>query len=251
MNIKNIFKSKDTVKLTCYTSSVATYKHASIAKTREYIPSWYRSIPSDAGKLGLLSKRNMRLCAGFNDLFQSGFVIPLWSDIRISTGKKGTLEYDWQFSDMVSHAEIHPPEQRGSYLPEDKYAHIKMVTPWKFHCDEDIKFTFMQNHWVFDSPENVIIPSAVIDFKYQHAANVNMIIPRKDDDFTFDIPFGTPVAQLIPMTDKKVELDLRLVTPDEFNGIETASANTTFRGTYYSKKKNKRQNGCPLHVERD
>jgi hypothetical protein len=238
--------TKNPIKLICYTSNPAVYRYARIANTGEYKPDWWKNIPAVAEKSGLLNKVNMKLCNGFNDLFKKGFVIPMWSDCVVRIGVEGDVDYDWQYSDQMSEAEIHPQEQRGEYLPETKYSHIKFQTPWLIFCEEDVDFLLAPISWLSDHPEDFVIPTGILEFKYNHEANTNVMFRRRAEEQMIKIEYGVPLTQFIPLSDRPVELDVRLVDSIKFDLMKAESARLSETGWHYKKVKSKHDSGCPF-----
>lgn len=245
--LKKLFGKKP-IELHCYTYQSYVYKNAPIQKSKNFIPQWFKDIPPvESMILGdeIIAPRNMRTCAGFNGLFKHGFIMPLWSDLFVQIEKKGGLDYRWKFADGVTGAEIHSERQRGKYMPEAEYCHIKIASPWLFKCTEDIEFVYLQNDWCFDKPDSVVIPPASINYYHQHTSNVNLMIPRRDNDHTIEIPFGTAMAQVIPITDRPVKLVNHLVSKEDFAQMESTDNQITFKGSYYKKVAQSKK--CPFH----
>jgi hypothetical protein len=89
----------------------------------------------------------------------------------------------------------------------------------------------------------------VIDFKYQHATNVNFVAPRGK---RFQMTAGMPLAQLIPLTDKEVDLRLHMIDPTKIDDLRIKNSfYPFFTGSYKKMKKlinekEKNKSKCPF-----
>jgi hypothetical protein len=250
------FLSKDIV-LHCYTSQPEVFNYAPIRKATAFFPDWWKALPpSYAGENNMGSTTTMKLCIGFTDLFAKSFVLPLWSYVSIGIEKKidpeaETFKYQfrYQFSDRVSRCEEHNPKQSGNSYPISEYQHLKLKSPWIFSCAEDISFLQIQAIWNFKNPENMFIPPGIFNFKYQVGTDVNTLWPRGIEDNVHDLGFGQPLTQYVPLTERKVKLQLHLISHEEFSNRLSMNASIFFVNKYRNNKKILRERGCPFQFK--
>lgn len=247
--IRRFFRSRRPVVVNCYTHQGFMYEHSQIRPTKEFSPKWLRDIPAKLPIVDdeLVEGKTLRLCSGLNQLLDTGYIIPMWADLKVRLGDRSHAQYKWALSDESLGAVIHPPEQRGEYLPDTEYSHLKLDNQWTLHCDEPIRFAMIDNTWMWDKPDDVVIPAGILDFHYQHGLNVNIFFKRGDDDKTVFIPHGQPLAQLIPLTDRKVVFKHHLVTVDEYRKLDSLGGIIKFHGSEYKKRSNKSY--CPYSSE--
>lgn len=212
---------------------------------KQSIPEWWHDLPPkyiNEEVYGDMPKSTMKSCDGFNQFFSNGFTISFPEDIVFNVGKnieEGiTSEYD-KF-------EVHVSQQRGSFLNKENYQHIKLLYPWFIECEEEVKFVFLANTWCIDKPEDVIIPPGVVDFVTQYAAHVNMFIPFNTSRIV-KIPAKSQFVALIPLSDRKLQLNCHLIDKLEYDKRVTNS--------YHFKRALHRHNkdvikhfGCPFHL---
>jgi hypothetical protein len=235
-----------TITLDCYTDRPDVFYNSKIEPTSRKTPNWFKSIPVDFGiNDDLTTTSSIRRCSGVNSLFSSGYVISMWSDLRVELGELGSKEYRWQYADKQSDAGEHPVIQRGDYAPPEKYQHLKLESPWHFHCSHDIPWVWLQNNWLTDSPDDYLVPPSIVEYHYQSTTNINMLFARSANKRLIDIKLGTPLVQIIPMTDKKVVIRHHLVSTDELNRLnaKNGSSMLSFVNSYQKTKKIKR---CPF-----
>jgi hypothetical protein len=197
-------------------------------KAIKFLPQWWRELPGDqlhpkqpweqGG--GFNAGTTLRKCPGFIDYFRSSIALPMWSDLVLSVEAEGSPHYTYQFSDRTSVAEAHRPQQRGAYLPETKYQHIKLVNPWAAKTKQNVQWVFSQPTWCFLEPQKIIIPSGVLCLKDQHGLHVNMMVPRAAGETTvLNFAAGQPLAFLTPMSDAQVLVKHHQVDAQEFGRL--------------------------------
>lgn len=256
MKFKNWLRSKldGPVYLDCYTSNADAYKYAKIEPAARFYPKWWKKLknkysvidPSNP-QLEMRESGTMRSCAGFTDLFKSALCIPLWSDLRLTVGPIGTDFYKWLYADGRSRAGVHGQAQRGDFMPDSEYQHFKLVTPWRIKCEEDVKFLLFDPTWTGDANNGVITPPGVLEFKYQAAANVNILVARDlESPRVVDLKYGTPLAFLAPLTERRVVLRYHLISTEEFERLPKGAL--TFVNAYNTTKK-KEQEQCPMKTK--
>lgn len=239
------FKKKEIV-LDCFCSDEYLLRTQPVEKSTKFYPEWWKKLDNNVNG-GKWPSSTMKRCLGFTDYFTNSFTIPLWSDLAIKIDENRLFE--WQFSDQKSTADVHPPEQRGEYLPESSYGHMKIHSPWAFKTKEDIMFSWSSPIWNFDLPDSIIIPPAIIKFYIQHQSHVNLFVNLKEQKNLL-IPFGQPMAQLLPMTERKVKLVRHLVDEKEIKRITSIQTPVTFINKYRSINNYlEKFSDCPYHKE--
>lgn len=242
----SLFKKPVTLK--CYTTRADVFYNTPILKASECIPNWFKNISSkpEIEDETLMFSTNMKHCAGFRNVFSHGAVIPMWSDLNIQVGGIGNSDYRWAYSDRLSFVEEHDNSQRGDYLPSTHYQALKIVTPWHFLCDEDIDFMFTDLSWCKDKPEEYITPNGIIDFKYNTATNVNIVIPKDEKDKIITINADTPMVQIVPLSERKLVIEQHLITERELEEVLAHGHGGKFFNASYYKNKKSRAKKCPF-----
>lgn len=224
-----IFKTS-TVVLDCFTTSEIIAKTAPVDFATRHYPEWWKALPkSYIGLDDFFPSPTMKGCVGMIDYYRKSVALPLWSDLAIQVGTNGS--YRWQFSDSVCRADVHPEQQRGTYLPSQKYGHLKLATPWLFSTKKDVSWVWSQPMYNFEEPEHFYIPPGVLNFKYQSGANVNLMVDLSKPKQIL-IPFNQVMAFLTPMTDKHVEIKRHVVTDSEYHKLTMAGQRLTFLNKY-------------------
>lgn len=240
------FRKKEVV-VDCFTTDPHVYDHARISPAKNYLPDWWRNLPAP-DKNEFAPKKNMRHCAGFTDYYKHSFVLPLWSDLDLEIGAKGTEEYRWQYADQRSDIETHSFKQRGDFFSDLDFLHLKLISPWFLRTKKNVNFLWSEPTWNTLHSGIRIFP-ATINFYYQNATHVNILVERSSDTRIVKLDFNLPLANLTPITEKTVTLKHHLVSENE----RFVSTKPFFFFTAnYKKSKvlidtNKSKQKCPFH----
>lgn len=237
------FFKKSKIVLDCFTSLSYVYEACPIQKSIYSMPNWWK-------KLGATYKHDfydfstMKTCAGLVDLFKNSVTIKLWSDLKLK------IEGDfikWQFSDSTTNMGQHPPEQRGDFMSKNKYVHFKIESPWCFRTKEDISWLWMQSLYNFEDPEDIVVLPGCINFSQVNDTHINFMTPLYDREMLLE--FNQPMVQILPLSEKRVEIKNHLVDKNEIEKIRgnyrSVSFSYGFRKFLSSKENSKGK--CPFH----
>lgn len=186
----------------------------------KFIPSWWRDLPKEHLRQDFTAAINMRKCPGFVDYFRQSIMLPMWSDLVVVVDAVGGDGYRYQYADRTSSAEQHPQSQRGSYLPDSMYQHLKLINPWRARTKQDLGWVFSQPTWCFSEPEKLVIPVGVTELSRQHELNINLLVPRaQNEEKTLFINAGHPLVALTPISDKRLTVKRHQVSQQELDKL--------------------------------
>lgn len=225
------FFRKPKIVVDCFTPYKSVYDLYKIRPAMQFFPEEISKIKSyqevTNTQLGITTKSStVKRCVGLRELYSSGFVIPMWTDIIVNplgfTNKQSALA---SITSPFVYGK-HPDYQLPSGLYEE-YHFSKFDSPWHLKEKLGIKFSWISPTWNLSKfSKNVIIPPGVISFDIQSGTNLNILFYKKCEQFIIEA--GTPIAQLIPQSEKTIELKYHLVgeqewmnvgMPPEFNSI--------------------------------
>lgn len=243
---------KSTVVVDAFTTNPAAHKFFPIDSANNFLPEWWKRTekytkPIKMGDGGVLVQGNtIRRCAGVIDYYNSNnLVIPLWTDIEIDIGPQ---EYRTAPADGCTKVGYHSQDMRGEFMPE--YEHLKIASAWKFKEKDGIKFHFSQLFYNFDDPCKLVMPPAIVNYKYQHSTEINFMVRRPVTNQRVSLEAGQPMVLLTPLTERKVVVKCHLLTEDEFD--KQFKWVFAFNNVYNKAKKIKQQqeskkSKCPFH----
>ena len=238
-----IFKKKKLV-VHCFTDRQQAATYAPIKLAHAFYPDWWKRLSKTFPiNRGTIQGPTMKTCAGLRDLFQKGMILPMWCDLNIDVGGVGDTSFQYQFADSLSTITPHPAGQRGEFAPEGMYQHLKLISPWRFQCDEEIDFLWSEPVWNMQDLMQYRVLPGVLEYKHQHTTHINMLVPRKTGGVsTVLIPFNQPLVHIVPLTER--ELDIRVVEDaQKFKRLD--GAQTAFINSYKLAKEIKKTQ-CPL-----
>lgn len=204
--LKTLFKASKPIYLDCYTDDASVFKYAPIVRGTKLMPSWWKKLDST----GL---SNMRQCVGMMNLYSKSFIIPLWCESHFWFDEFGGI--NWQFYDYKTEVKVHNYEQRKGWLDENNFAHAKIESPWVIKCSEPINFLWKSVEWEKTDFSKYLILGGCVEFLYQTTSNINLMFKKQDKDEKIIFGLNQPMVHLIPMTERKVNLRVHLVSSEE------------------------------------
>jgi hypothetical protein len=216
-----------------------------IPRASQFIPEWWKNLPKTIygpNENGMaVPRQTMRSCAGFIDLYNRGHILPMWSDVLLEINE---TSYTWQFADhnapgIVEHGKHQYTTEEYKF---DHYRHAKLEAPWLVRCNKDVKFLAIEptyNNLVNDYGIKYL--PGVVDFKYQHGINVNLLLPAQIR--RIKINHLDPLYHWICLEDDyNVEFKSIVVDSLEYEKLERASNfRPHFTGSFLKARK------CPFN----
>jgi len=211
------FLRRKKIVVDCFTDHSGVYETVPILHAMKLLPSWYKNLETikcpvtfeDNNKVSI--ERNMKLCWGFNELFKTGVIIRNWCDTHYKVMPDSYRYY-------VSDGKV--PEEHGASQYNNAFFgfhHTKLLCPWRLKEKYGVKFMLMGCEWHQENL-NYKTLSGVLEFKLNHATNINLLLPKKEA--TFIIKVGKPMVHIIPLTEDRVEFKNHLVTTAELNKLQ-------------------------------
>lgn len=212
----DIFLKKSKIVVDCFTTNAAIHEFYPIESAKQFMPGWWKRMSPTVMRTSNVGisypEGTLKRCDGFLDLFQQGFILPLWSDVIIETTANGNYKYQFPAAGtppIVNHT-------RDQMSPDFNHLmHLKLISPWVIEEKTGVKFHLTQPTWtMLDHVQHMTILPGVVNYKNQVATHVNMFVPIQDR--RFELEAGQPLAQIVPISDKKVEVRNHLITDSEF-----------------------------------
>lgn len=214
----DIFIKRKKIIVDCFTTNIDAHDTFPIMPASKFFPNWWKRLPNafpietEAGVQ--IENRTMKSCSGLINHYKNGFILPLWSDLVVQTQADGLgNSYSFQYADGHSNIGVHPLDQMGKEF--ESLVHVKLTSPWRIREKSGINFIYMEPTW--SQPADLLImstPPGTIEYKYQHTSSVNMFLEKGR---RYNFTAGRPMAHLIPLTEKEVEIKCHLVSPLEYD----------------------------------
>lgn len=240
-----IFKRKE-INVDCFVDSYRIAETYPVRRSFNYVPDWWRKLPQSFHISHELTKKpyerpTMKTCYGMTTLYRKGFIIPLWADIDLFFNRnEEEAVYSYQSAAELNISQ-HDSLEYGRQFPN--FHHMKLRSPWLFKETKGIEFIFAPCLWshLAVAPEIRVMPG-VLNFRDQHSTNVNWFVPHMNAHIRLEA--GLPLAQIIPITDKKVKLSIHVLNRLEYDKLRTVMHVHKFKLGF--QKVVKDSNRCPV-----
>lgn len=233
----------------CYTDRAEVYNYFPVTHNKKAIPKWFKKLNAPYFNSPEDYENNLKLCPGFIDLFKTGFTMPLWSDLFLGIGEKGSESYRWQYSDMCSAIQFHNEKQHGGHFKATEFQHFKLISPWLFQCKENIEFLAVEPFWQFKDLKNISIVPGKLKFCRQPTTNINLFVRRELEKQEILLPAGSSIQTYIPITEKKVRIQTHLVSRSEMKKLDKMSYKMSFFNSYDKAAKIRSERKCPYKFD--
>lgn len=238
--------------LDCFTYVSYAYDYAKIESAIKFIPKWWKDTP---GINTEINKATIKHCQGLIELYKRGIVLPAWFSMNINILEAGNPDiFIWESSNSnVDINNCHPQGQFNGFAGADGI-NIKLSSPWALKTKEEIYFSWSEPTWsIRNLITNISVLPGVVNYKYQHATDINLFATLKDGTKQQVIiePL-TPLAILHPLTEKEIIIKNHLVSKDEWYRLHGANRLFFARNPqdsiklYKSKKNLIDEIGCPF-----
>ena len=192
------FKKKEHV-IDCFTTDSYALEYCKITSAVRHYPEWFKRLP---GMVDFDNKLipSIQHCHGFKDLYKNSFMMPYWSSTQIKVNTIENPGYRYESVSKVT-MEEHTWEQISGYLPEQKIGHMKILSPWLLKSKDLIKFHWSDPIWNSNRLNDFTILPGILDFKYQHSLNINILFEYREKERLVNLEPGMPLVMLTPLVD--------------------------------------------------
>lgn len=240
------FKRKKIV-VDFFISHSGVYNLFPIRESKYYLPDWFKQLPtkyklnvSDQGPE--IEQTTIRRCNGIIDLYQQGFVIPMWCDLALETFENGSISWFWNVPHFQSPTQ-HTKDQFGGNF--DNLIHLKILNPWRIKEKSGVKFIYKNLFYEnLDLINQISVAPGILDFKYQHYAHISLFFDKKPNKFILEA--GRPLVQAIPLSENEIVIKNHLISDQEYKNIEQATFLFSSVGYYLKRKKILKNKKCPF-----
>ena len=241
------FKNKELV-LHAFISetNVSIYNFFPIQYAHKFYPDWWKSLPNfDYDFENMRPVTNMRACMGMVDLYKNSCVLPLWTDLALKWDPIGG-NWAYNFADNITSGAIHQLAQRKGF--KESHFHFKIDSPWKFLSDKNTKFHMTDLYYNFPQQKNYDIMPGVVDYYYQTATNINILI--RPSATKLIIKNNTPLYLIKPLSERKLKLKVEVLSDKDFYILKEKTRQFSFYKAYSNMKKfiqkNDEERKCPF-----
>jgi len=198
---------------------------------KHFIPQWFKDIPSSA-------PMTVKGCPSFPDYFSMGYVLPMWTDLKLSFSKKD----EWSSLTPSENFKIdaHLNSQfidyvKPNFLGVEGEAVFKFICPWRIITPKGWSVLQLPLFYNFNKEFSAL--PGVIDTDIHHEINQQVLYHGSKEEI--DIKRGTPLVLYVPFKREDVYLDadIRFANEKDMKKIDKnlLNYNTLFRPGIYRK----------------
>jgi len=238
----NWFKKKDKIEFFSYVQGVASACPVLPAKSN--LPSWVNQARQDFKVQAVATDKkftHLYRCPGVFEILGEGYLITLPWDIIIET--RGD---DWDFKWTVPDAELtnlmggeiqlaQSHKDNAKWLPTPPGALktiVKLATPWHVRVPKDVKLMILPLSYS-DTHEFEQVPG-ILDPGI--SSEINFLLRWYVRNGSYKIKAGTPIAHVIPITERSLVLECRDATPKDLKWVQRLRYLQTFSFAIQRKK---------------
>lgn len=243
----HIFK-RNKVIVDAFTYHAGICERFPISYARDYYPQWWKSlpkvVPTTLQNGVVVDMATMKTCEGFIRSYSNSLIVPLWSDLNISTRSDGNWAYAYSAAEDMPVIVEHDSTTHGGAL--NGLIALKVLMPWLLQEKSGVRFYLTSPTWnnLSNVNEFTTLPGTV-DFKYQNTINNMLVFDSKHNDIR--LTAGTPFLHIIPLTEREVEVKIHKVSKAEYDDLYLAKMYRSSFINTYSKHKAR----CPFSRGRE
>jgi hypothetical protein len=249
-------KKKNKIVLDCYTFDKQTYDLFPINNSINSMPNWWKDLNPRFNGDRYNDVPTMKSCSAVNGFLTRGVTIPMWTDASLGVAKVKSMygeQYSIvsEFANQTTSCSIHEKKQLSeSFLPESDFLNFKINAPWVFKTDEEIDWMWSQPTYHYSHPDIFTVLPGIIEFKYNHNVFLNISIRKAlgAEPVLLNLEGGDPMVNLVPLSDRQIEVKNHLVTKAEWDKIYTETNPLFFKGNYKKiiKLRKEKEKKCPF-----
>jgi hypothetical protein len=211
----NFFFKTEKIVLDCFTDNLHVYETARINHGTKFFPEWWKNLPANHDTWSMPESQNMKACAGFRDLFLKSLILPVWSETEIEV--KPDCSFSWRSANQMR-VSGHESFQYEGLFSGQNLAQIKILSPWMLKSKQNLQIMILEPFWNNQRLNNFRVIPGIINTKYIPQCNVNGFVqPLSNESKLIHFEPLTPLAYLVPLTEKNIELKFHLMEENRLN----------------------------------
>jgi len=210
---------KKPIKLTAYTHDLSVYNNCQLnygdkLPKPSFLKNMQTAIKTWNERIGLFDKvGTVAVCPGVREFLSKPIHLNMWAEVDIRINPDGSWSSTCQSRPELGTeiSQHHEDQWRGMY-PGKRIA-LKLSNPWKLVSTDDIYYVFTESHYStsYFREKGIWISPGVTSFKWQHATNIHLNCPVKDEPYVITLKHGMPLVSLFPLTERNVDLKCKKV----------------------------------------
>ena len=219
------FLRKKPINVDLFTSSPSVFDNAKPLKASHFVPAWWKKLPPDgySGPNDLVPDLTIKSCYAFMELYNHGFIHPLWSDLNVQINPNGG--YSYQYADHRSEITDHQDFQHIGSPFHKKYTQIKLISPWIARTKNPVNWMWVAPQWNGVGIEDMYIAHGTFPFHLiPSPLHINTFFRIPKETITHRLPFNFPLAHVVPLSENPIKLNHHLVDDVEYERLRSQTS---------------------------
>jgi hypothetical protein len=212
-------------KITFFSTVPGVAEMFPVVPAKEFLPKWLQTARIEHLK-GDKRDQTIVRCPGIIDVLTSGYIVTTWHDfdITITEDKISLIIPDKVLTEMLAKdsLQIQSGDGMAKHIPQRPWSQksiLKLNTPYQIIAPKGVKFIMIPlpytDSFEFESNIGILDPSFSSELNVQGFLNLGR--------GTHSFKAGTPIAQIIPMTNETFELVCRDMTVEDERWLKKRS----------------------------
>lgn len=184
-------------------------------------PSWWKQLSTDEGKL--------RRCSGSLDLLSLGYTINMWGSCLVQptqTGSNWIVTFDTLLDDVFE-SDIFTYAQTGGCPITDVRKNketncVNLKNPWLVKTAKGYSSLVLPIS--YEPNNNYTVLAGIVNTDYYHHLNIVLNVLT---DKPFEIPYGTPLAHIIPFS-RREENEMEILDDSAYKLLNTVGFGSVY-----------------------
>ncbi len=201
------FGKSDKIQFISTVEGLETIEECLPRPAKHFIPKWFKDIPLDKAM-------SVRVCPSFPDFFSQGYIVPMWSDVKLTSDGDA---WNWRTPNTKFAWDIHENHQFLDYVDakfngNDSQFVFKALCPWRIITPPGWSVLQLPLFYHFNQEWSVL--PGVIDTDIHTEINQQVLYHGDGKEVT--IKCGDPFVLYIPFKrSDKLKHEVRYQTPEE------------------------------------
>lgn len=207
-----------------------------IVPSSKFIPEWWKNTPKSGWNIENFSDmRTVKSCMGIIGTFQTGYIVPLWTDLAFRYYEQESKGYwEYQASDGTTSMDFHTNKQIPNFYTDSLF--FKISSPWMFISSQDLKYCLNDPFYTTSQRRPYYIPYGVPE-SINNFMKINIFLMLKREPFNLLLNSGMPMMHIVPITEKPIIFKTEVVSKAEWANKTSYDGRMSFGNTGLLAKK--------------
>jgi len=184
-----------------------------IVPSSKFIPPWWKNTKKSHFDFDKFAEiKTVKGCSGIIETFKNGYILPLWTDLAFLHSNEENWKY--RFADNKSSITYHGNGQFHNFYTD--YSFFKIDAPWWIKTSEDIKILSLDPFYLTNEPKPYMVPYGFLNTTIILPINFFFFLKKNQQYNQLLIESGTPLLQIIPITEKPIKFTTEVLSEREF-----------------------------------